>query len=286
MKSYDIPPHLRPGGVVSTRVLRSAGYSYRDIRQLHLSGDLVENLRPGWWSLRGADPAVVAAVRAGGVMTCVSSLVKYGVYRPFGDDDLHVRASRGEIRAAATIKNCSPGRGPAPVVAVDHPLIAVRAAIRCLDVENAVAVLDSMIRTRIATVEDLRQELSDLPRGRDLLGRCDRADSGTESLVRVRLRALNLKVRSQVQIDGVGRVDLVVGERLVIEVDSKAHHTDLANYRADRIRDRRLAELGYRELRVTWEEVMFGWEGVEQQILAMVHRGDHHWPRRRAPGDR
>lgn len=285
MKSIELPPDLCPGGVVSTAVLRSLGNSYEDIRELAASGLLVGHPRRGWWELPNAEAEVVHAVRAGGVMTCVSALSRLGVYRPFGDTELHVRARRGEIVARGA-KNCSPGRGPAPVLAVDHPLVAVRAAIGCLDVENAVAVLDSMIRTRIVTMEDLRQELSDLPRGQDLLRRCDRADSGSESLVRVRLRALNLKVRSQVQIEGVGRVDLVVGERLVIEVDSKAHHTDLTNYRADRVRDRRLAELGYRELRVTWEEVMFGWEAVERQILAMVHRGDHHWPRRRVPGDR
>lgn len=286
VKSYDIPPHLRPGGVVSTKILRSAGYSHRDIRQLQLSGDLVENLRPGWWSLRGADPEVVSAVRAGGVMTCVSALAWFGVYRPFGDDDLHVRASRGRTGPAAKVRNCSPGRGPAPVIAVDDPLLAVGAAVRCLDVENAVAVLDSMIRTGIATADDLSRRLDGSARGRDLLRRCDWADSGTESLVRVRLRAHNLRVRTQVSIDGVGRVDLVVGERLVIEIDSKAHHTDLAHYREDRRRDRRLAELGYREIRVTWEEVMFGWQEVERQILAIVHRGEHHWPRHRGPRDR
>jgi very-short-patch-repair endonuclease len=41
--------------------------------------------------------------------------------------------------------------------------------------------------------------------------------------------------------------------------------------------------MGYRVLRITWEEVMFGWEEVEQQILAIVRRGDHRWPRNR-PG--
>lgn len=283
MKSIDLPPDLCPGGVVSTTVLRSLGSSYEDIREWAAVGQLVGHPRKGWWELPNAEAEVLRAVHAGGVLTCVSALVRLGAYRPFGDTELHVRARRGRI-VARGVRNCSPGRGPAPVIAVDEPLVAVRAAIRCLDVENAVAVLDSMVRNRIATTEDLRQELGGGSRGRDLLRRCSRADSGAESLVRVRLRALNLTVRSQVCIDGVGRVDLVVGERLVIEVDSRAHHTDLANYRSDRVRDRRLAELGYRELRVTWEEVMFGWEEVERQILAMVHRGDHYWPRRRSLG--
>lgn len=282
MKTFSIPPHLSPGGVVSTRVLRRAGYSYRDIRLLHLSGDLPEHLREGWWATSGADTDVVSAVRAGGVLTCVSALARLGVYRPLNDDCLHVRASRGRVEGT-TLKNCSPGRRPAPVVAVDHPLVAARAAIGCLDVENAVAVLDSMANLHIVTGAELDEALADTARGRDLLRRRDRADSGQESLVRVRLRALGLTVRSQIHIAGVGKVDLVVGERLVVEVDSKAHHTRLENYRNDRRRDRTLVAMGYRVLRITWEEVMFGWKEVEQQIRAIVRRGDHRWPRNR-PG--
>ncbi|AXE38151.1 endonuclease domain-containing protein [Acidipropionibacterium virtanenii] len=280
MKTFSIPAHLCPGGVVSTRVLRSVGYSYHDIRVLHLSGALPENLREGWWATSGADPEVVAAVRAGGVLTCVSALVRLGVYKPLGDDCLHVRASRGLV-AGTAIKNCSAGRRPAPVVAVDHPLIAARAVIGCLDTENAVAVLDSMVDRHIVTGAELDDALGDTPRGRDLLRRRDLADSGQESLVRVRLRALGLKVRSQIHITGVGKVDLVVGDRLVVEVDFKAHHTRLENYRKDRRRDRALVAMGYRVMRITWEEVMFGWAEVEAQILEIVRRGDHRWPRRR-----
>lgn len=280
VKIFSIPPQLCPGGVVSTRVLRSVGYSYRDIRMLHLSGAIPENLREGWWAVSGADTDVVAAVRAGGVLTCVSALARLGVYRPLDDGCLHVRASRGLVRGT-TVKNCSPGRRPAPVVAVDHPLVAARAAIGCLDLENAVAVLDSMVHLHIVTGAELDEALGGTARGWDVLRRRDLADSGQESLVRVRLRALGLKVRTQVRIAGVGRVDLVVGDRLVVEVDSKAHHTRLENYRTDRRRDRALVSLGYRVLRITWEEVMFGWEEVERQILAIVRRGEHRWPRTR-----
>lgn len=262
-------------------MLRRLGYSYHDIRLFHLAGALPENLREGWWALPGADPDVVRAVRAGGVLTCVSALVKYGVYQPLGEDCPHVRASRGLARSNS-VKNCSPGRMPAPVVAVDEPLVAARAAIRCLSTENAVAVLDSMISRHIASLPELEMALGGTARGRDLVRRCDVADSGTESLVRVRLRALGLTVRTQVQIPGVGRVDLVVGDRLVVEVDSKAHHTRPENYRNDRRRDRALAAMGYRVVRVTWEEVMFDWPALTDQILAMVRRGDHKWPCRRS----
>lgn len=43
----------------------------------------------------------------------------------------------------------------------------------------------------------------------------------------------------------------------------------------DTARGRALAAMGYRVIRVTWEEVMFGWPGARGQILEMVRRGDH-----------
>lgn len=43
--------------------------------------------------------------------------------------------------------------------------------------------------------------------------------------MRLRLRRRKVELRTQVTIADVGRVDLLVGERLVIEVDSKEHHT-------------------------------------------------------------
>lgn len=148
----------------------------------------------------------------------------------------------------------------------------------CLSADDVVACLDSVMNLGLATTDELRWMLPpSWAKAQTLLDRCDRAESGSESLVRLRLRRRNLRVRVQVRIEGVGRVDLLVGDRLVIEVDSRTHHTATAQYHSDRFRDQRLVELGYRVIRVTWEQVMFGWEPAEHAIMAAVHRGDHLW---------
>ncbi len=119
-------------------------------------------------------------------------------------------------------------------------------AARCLDAEGLVVVVDSALNGERATPHEVERAVAPAPQAvRRLLDRCDaEAQSGTETMVRLRLRARNITVTTQHRVPGVGRVDLLVGERLVIEVDSHAHHTGVERYEADRARDRRLVQLG------------------------------------------
>ncbi len=53
------------------------------------------------------------------------------------------------------------------------------------------------------------------------------------------------------------RVDLMIGERLIVEVDGREHHSDPVAFERDRVRDARLSALGYRVLRFSCNQVMF-----------------------------
>jgi hypothetical protein len=51
----------------------------------------------------------------------------------------------------------------------------------------------------------------------------------------------------------VGRVDFIYRqEKLIIEADSRLHHSSLTDFEADRARDNRLMAAGWRVLRITW----------------------------------
>lgn len=119
-----------------------------------------------------------------------------------------------------------------------------------------------------------------------LLGLNCGSQSGTETLVRLRLRALGMRVRIQAHC-GIGRVDLLVGDRLVIECHSKAHHTGVENYARDRDRDLSLVDGDYLVLTLSYEQVLLDWPRVEAVIRRRVAAGDHLWPRssRRNSGD-
>ncbi len=55
----------------------------------------------------------------------------------------------------------------------------------------------------------------------------------------------------------VGRVELRYPDcGLLIEADSRLHHSSLLDHEADRARDNRLMAAGYRVLRFTWTDVV------------------------------
>lgn len=269
-------------GVVRTAQLMSCGLTPAAIRTAVRSGVLCA-VRRGWYATPDADPTVLRAVRAGGVLSCLSALRMHGYWTP-PSAVVHLRRTEhGRYRTAAArpapdVHDCSLRPADSrPSGSVDGSLTALRFLPGCVSDEELIAVIDSMLNQRRVAMSDIRAALSEHPaRVRELVDRCDgRAESGTESLVRVRLRRRNLKVTPQVLIPGVGRVDLLLGNRSVIEVDSRAHHTDLAAYENDRRRDLILTELGYQPIRLTYHRVLHDWAAIEQSLLVITGRGDH-----------
>lgn len=255
--------------------LLAEGHTRQDVQRLTAAGRLLR-VRPGWVSLPGADSMVVRAVSMGGVLSCVSALTWRGVWVP-EQERLHLRRTKAGRRSPLRgngVRDC--GR-PAPTPsAVDSLGVALCNATRCLTAEGFVVVLDSILNLRLLTRAGLMEAMAPLAGSqRRLLQKCDRSEAGTESMVRLRLRSRGVKVRSQVIIPGIGRVDLLVGECLVIEVDSREHHTKGAAYEADRERDRRLTALGYRVVRLSYSQVVHDWARIEEDLLKMIRQDLH-----------
>lgn len=254
------------GGVVSTAQLRAAGMSRPRSWQ---------TLRRGWYASQSADPQVVRAVAAGGVLACASVLRRRQVW--VLDSALHVRYSKRARRPG--VRSCHPYRLDPPIAgAVDPVDIAVASAANCLGAEGLVVVLDSMLNKQMIQPADARSIVTASPLAHlDLAARCDpKSESGTETIIRLRLRALGIELRTQVDIPGVGRVDFLVGDRLIIEADSKEHH--LPRYQSDRTRDRVAISLGYLVIRLTYEDVVYRWDIVQADILTLIRRRKHRGP--------
>ncbi|MGL4832573.1 MAG: endonuclease domain-containing protein [Propionibacteriaceae bacterium] len=242
--------------------------SKREIARACNEGSL-RRLRLGWYATSEARDDVMRAVAQGGCLSCISALKLYGVWVP-PTADLHVRYSRYATREAPTLTGCDYPRDLPVIGPVDEACIAWSGIRGCVSDEEAVAITDSALR--LGLIEPANLEI--LPC--KLRERIDpRTDSGTESLTRYRLQSLGIKVQPQVTIAGLGRVDMLVGDRLILECDSVAHHTDITNYRNDRRRDRVALSKGYLVMRLTWEEVMFRWDEVVADIVAIV-RADRH----------
>lgn len=269
-----------PYGVARPRDFIEQGLSRSEFDSLVATGNL-RLLRHGWYATDAAHPHVHRAVSLGGHLSCLSALQLAGLWMP-PTIGLHVRFARRESPTRPEpergVHYCT-GYGPEARRAsgpVDTAWVALTAAARCTTPEYLVAIMDCALHQHKCTTEELRECLAPCPRRiRTLVDRTAKAESGTESLVRFRLESARIKVHPQVEIPGVGRVDLVVGKRLVIEVDSFAHHTGTEAYTRDRERDRVLAALGYERIRLTYEQVMFDWDRVFSDILAIIRRGEH-----------
>lgn len=274
----DASADLRFGVATAAQLLR-LGWSRTDLARAAKAG-MVTVLRRGWLARDGAHPEVVAAVSGGGCVACASALRLHGAWVPERlTTRPHVRWSRD--LAPPDAPGCRPfGRPTGVRSAVDGPDIAFGCLLRCASDEEIVVIADSLVHLRIATIDELRAWARDAPRRvQALVDRVDAAESGLESIVRLRMRALRVRVRTQVWI-GSHRVDMVLGELLVIECDGAEHHGDWRAHAADRARDRALVAAGYVVVRLTYAQIVHGWDAVEQDLLAILRRGAHRAPRR------
>ncbi|MDY6808590.1 MAG: DUF559 domain-containing protein [Actinomycetota bacterium] len=271
----DIDDHY---GVLCWAELRSRGVTLAQVRRA-LKQETLRRLRRGWYATQTADTNVVEAVTAGGVLSCVSALKLHGVWVPTHTKKIHVRARESAHRQGRSGRFCLSYGSPEPEVsAVDDIRTAFRHALKCLDDEGIVVVCDSILNKALLERCDLETLIASAPRRiRRLLDRCDGlAESGTETMVRLRLQLKGVKVRSQVQIAGVGRVDLLIGTRLIIEVDSEEFHDRSNEQREkDRRRDEEATRLGYITVRLSYKRVVEEWPEAEKSILDLVRRREH-----------
>jgi very-short-patch-repair endonuclease len=111
------------------------------------------------------------------------------------------------------------------------------------------------------------------------------AESPGESLLRLRLRRMGVAVREQVvlvEVEGVPRVDFLVGDRLVIEFDGRAKYARGGDVEAamwsEKCRHDRIVEAGYEVLRVTWADL---WDeaALRERVRAALRRASLRHPR-------
>jgi very-short-patch-repair endonuclease len=148
-------------------------------------------------------------------------------------------------------------------------------AIRCQQPKHAIATLDSALHKGLVTPADVAEVFAALPSRFGVLRQFldARSESGPESLVRLLLARLGYAVDLQVSFPGVGFVDLVVDGWLVVECDSKAHHSSWEQQLKDYRRDLRLAQLGYCVLRLTAEDILYREGDVLAALKGLLSRG-------------
>jgi very-short-patch-repair endonuclease len=283
--SDPIPVLRRLGGSARRADLLAEGVTDRGLVRAIRAG-LVRRVGRGVVTLRDADPMILAAVRCGGLLTCNSAAGVLG---------LSVLRRGGRTHVAS--QNYLPGRGsevilhrrratryagPLPVA---DPLDCVSHALRCLPALSALVIADSAVGSGRVSTEEVSACLvgPGSVRARTLLGMVDaNSESLLETIARVVLRVRGLHVETQVEVPGVGRVDLLVEGVLVVELDGFDYHADRAHYRNDRRRGNALACLGLRLVRFTYEDVVHRPRWVVTCVREALYRSrpsthEQHW---------
>ena len=265
----------RAGGVAHSGDVRAAGFSDRDMAGAVASGR-VRRVRRSWLVSTDCDPRRAAAASVSGRVTCVSGAALHGLWVP-RHDDMHIAVRPNAARFESAGVKIHWATGPSPVRrrAVDDPLINVLFHVaRCLPRRDALAVWESALQRGVVDREVLRLVAWRSTRAREFASLATvLSDSGLESVFIDGLRHMGLPVRQQVWIDG-HRVDVLVGDRLVIQLDGFAHH-QASDRRRDIRADARLTLRGYAVLRFDYQQVFFDWDYVEATVLAAVAQGRH-----------
>ncbi len=249
----------------------------RSVERALLSGDLlpVDRTRV---ALRGTPPPILAAARARGTLTCLSALKLHDVWT-LDDARIHLNRSRGVRDTHCLPADASDCRGR--VVGGESVLepvdVALSAVLASHDREHGIVALDSIIRQGLLTADQLeRLTARHGAAAMRLLARADgRVESPLESVLRHRLLMLGVRVRTQVLIPGLGRVDMLVGESLIIEADGFEFHSGRDSFRDDRRRDREALRRGFQSIRITWADVFNDWNAVLPVLLEIVRSRRH-----------
>lgn len=229
-----------------------------------------------WLHLPAIPAEIELAMRLGARVTCVSALERLGLWVPRAATGRHLAVHPHSGRSASGVtlhRHVGPVAVP-PRVLID-PLENVLARVAsCLPRDDALAVWESAINRGVTTSAHLRRVAWTSVVARELAATASAAsDSGLETLAVHRLARRGIVALQQVWILG-HRVDLLIGRRLVIQLDGFAHHR-AAERRRDLGHDRRLRLAGYTVLRYDWLEVHEEWARVIVEIERAIAQGLH-----------
>jgi very-short-patch-repair endonuclease len=265
------------GGVAEWHTLSHHGVTRASLNRAVASG-LVTRVRRGCFALTSADPVNVAEVAWRGHVTCVTAARRRGLPILSADARIHLRvpSDRSQSGRNASMPPHITRHPMPPELSGPPDIVAVLDdAAACISREAQLAMIDAALHSGMLTVGELcRLRRGGNTRTEWLVRHADgRAESVLETLARVALVSARLPVECQVVIEGVGRVDLLVAGRVIVELDGWEHHGTASAFAADRRRDREAVARGFRVLRFTYSDVVGDPDGLVAAVRAALSAG-------------
>lgn len=264
----------RLGGLARGDHLQRLGFTRSQLSRLVRRGQ-IERVREGVFAVPPLDADTRTAIVHGGALCCASVLRRRHVWLLAPSTVPHVwlgHSGHPHPHPECTcVSHYFRGQVPLGRTGIETALLQYRV---CAGDEAFFAAFESAWRHRLidqAARSRIRTRLPESARWLVDLARPD-ADSGLESLLRLRLHILGIRLDCQVVIAGVGRVDFVVGGRLIIEADGKGNHDGTTMRHKDLVRDAAASRLGYETLRFDYAQIVHDWPTVQSAILAALRR--------------
>ena len=267
----DIEAFLRyRGGTARTASLHVAGFTRQRLDKELAAGQIVR-VRRGVYGLPNHTGAVRLALQHNALLTCVSAAPVYRLWTLQKPALVHLspghkRSVPGTLTHGRIRHQVHPS---GPVAGLADVLIH---ALHCLPVLEALVMVQSAVQRGDVTEEFLRRKL---PGNRNARARSvldfliPRADSALEVLANYHFRKAGLSVRRHVELDGVGEVDFLVEDCLVVETDGQTH-LEPRQVRKDRARNNATAVGGRLCLRFSYADVVHHPERMVAQVLAVL----------------
>lgn len=262
-------------GVAHRRRLLRAGFSPGVLRAAVRAG-AVTVIRRAWFSVT-SDAELLLAATTGGRLTCLTLARRRGwwVTSPAVVPHLHFPpGSRADAPSEAVTHWSIPFARSEPALVADME-DALQHIAGCLPKDEALAVWESAVRVEKLAPEYLRSLAWTSTAARELAEAVNGlSDSGLETLLVTPLRRWGVLVRQQVWLAG-RPVDILVGERLVIQIDGWQFHASAAQRAKDIAHDAELRLRGYTVLRFGYAQIVHDREAVlrviRQSIAARLH---------------
>ncbi|XAS67227.1 DUF559 domain-containing protein [Micrococcaceae bacterium Sec5.7] len=244
----------------------------RAVRRGVLQGGVLQPER-GLYTLATAAPGDIALLSRRQLLTCVSAAPFYGLWvvDPSGPRHVHHRREDqgyGDVHHGGLLL---PPHANRPVASLGDVLVH---ALRCRPFHESLVMVECAVARGDMTVDFLRERLPGKRNGRalEVLDWVDRgADSLLETLARTYFRKAGLHVDTQVYLDGVGYVDLLVEGWLIVELDGR-QHGNWTQVKKDHRRNNESAVQGFTSLRYYYQDVIDTPEEMVAQVLAVIGR--------------
>ena len=257
------------GGVARTGQLLRAGFSRSDVASLLTRG--ASRPRRGVYMLNAHKPEFAAAIRYNALVSCASAAKHFGLWLRTTPGQHHVACDHGH--GSGFIRHRTARFEPHPTLPVAALEDVVLHAMCCLEPPASTAMATSAIRLHGVPLALLKEQLRG-DRSRPVLRALHELDLRAESIVEVDaqhlLRTHGIAFEAQVAIPGIGRVDLLLEEFLIVEVDGFAFHSNRRALRNDLARNNASTINGYSVLRYPPEVIWFEPERVIAEIQAVL----------------